>query len=212
MGSSLGLTIGIGGLEKRKICCPCRESKHDSSDVQPVAWPLHWLSYSGFHHDNTDRFLWAFAKNAYYIRHVSSSAVGLSAQIRAAPISIGGRLRKYVAKHQICLKLDKNIGHFTRRSRYVLTVGSCTKYFAARQQCKGSHLLHFHGATERVCIVDSCVYLNINQKERKCCVPMATTLSERTTLLRRTYIVCLVSLSIRPSWQLHKYTARSWKI
>jgi len=89
IGSWLGLTMGLGGSEKRKICCPCLESKHDSSDVQPVAWPLHWLSYSGFHHDNIDRFLCAFARSVYYLRHVNSSAVSLSAQIRTTPISIG---------------------------------------------------------------------------------------------------------------------------
>ena len=54
IGSWLGLTMGLGGLEKRKICCPCWESKHDTSDVQPVAWPLHWPNYSGFHLDKRD--------------------------------------------------------------------------------------------------------------------------------------------------------------
>jgi len=97
------------------------------------------------------------------------------------------------------LKTGQKYRAFYMRARYVLTVGSCTKYFAARQQRKQSHLLHFHGATERVCIVDSCVYFNNNEKERQCCVSMATTLHKRATLLRHTYIVYFVSLSRRPS-------------
>jgi hypothetical protein len=57
------------------------------------------------------------------------ASVCVSAWISAAPtgqnsmkFDIGGRLWKSVKKVQICLKLGKNIGHFTRRPCYVMVV------------------------------------------------------------------------------------------
>lgn len=87
IGSSLGLTMGLRGLEKRKICCPSRESKHDylGRPARSLTTTLTELFRLPSWHD---RFLCAFAKSAYYLRHFSSSAVSLSAQTRAAPIRI----------------------------------------------------------------------------------------------------------------------------
>lgn len=160
-GSWSGFKMGPGGLEKTKICCPWRESKHDSSDFQPISWPLHWLSYSGFRRDNQTDF-YARSRRVHITFVMSVRLLSVYPHKSARLQLVLGTFTKTLlwksyAKHQICLKSNKNIGHFTWRSRYVLTVDSCTKYFAVRQQCKASHLLHFHGTTERVCIVDSYV-------------------------------------------------------
>jgi hypothetical protein len=43
----VGSRASLDVMEKRKICCPYRESNSGSSVVKPVAWLLYWLSYSG---------------------------------------------------------------------------------------------------------------------------------------------------------------------
>jgi hypothetical protein len=57
----------------------------------------------------------------------------------------------------------------------IIGVNSSVKYFVAWQQCKNNPLLHFHGNTEHLCIVDSYIYGNNNKKGIYCSVPMATT-------------------------------------
>jgi hypothetical protein len=52
-------------------------------------------------------------------------------------------------KIQICLKQDKNGGHCTRRPKYFYTVDGTTKYFVARQQCKGNPLLRLNVTLNR---------------------------------------------------------------
>jgi hypothetical protein len=62
---------------------------------------------------------------------------------------------------KICLKSDKNAGHFTWRPK--CTVDSRTKWFVARQQWQGNRLLHSLDNTKRFCIADSYIPVNISK-------------------------------------------------
>jgi hypothetical protein len=69
----------------------------------------------------------------------------------------------------IFLKPHKNIGHFTRRTKYVYIVESNTKYFVAWQQGKANPLLHFHGNTQQFYTAHHNMQHN-NTKETHCCI------------------------------------------
>jgi hypothetical protein len=43
----VGPTAVLDVSEKRKASCACRESKHDSLVIQPVAWSLYRPRYPG---------------------------------------------------------------------------------------------------------------------------------------------------------------------
>jgi len=43
----VGCRAGLAALEKRKFSCPCQEPNDVSSQVQPLAQSLYWLSYPG---------------------------------------------------------------------------------------------------------------------------------------------------------------------
>lgn len=64
-------------------------------------------------------------------------------------------LHKSFEKLQVWLKSDDIIWNFTGRHKYVSVVGSSTKYFVARHQCKRNPFLQFHGDTELCYVVDS---------------------------------------------------------
>ena len=57
-----------------------------------------------------------------------------------------------------------------------------TKYFVARQQCKGNSLLHFHYKNKHLYIVGSYTYANSNQIERVVSCPWQQWLRESATL------------------------------
>jgi len=105
----------------------------------------------------------------------------MSASISAAQnwtdfceISYWGLLQNSVEGTQVRLKSDSNIGHFTLRPKYVYIVKNNTKYISARQQCKVTTLLHFHGNNEHFNIVISYMYVTNNTKVKHCCFYMAT--------------------------------------
>ena len=57
---------------------------------------------------------------------------------------------KSVEKTLICVKCDKNIGHFTGRTKHTCVVNNNTKCFVARQGYKGNPFLYFAGRTHAV--------------------------------------------------------------
>ena len=67
---------------------------------------------------------------------------------------------------QIWLKLDINVRHVMWRPEHVCIVDSGVKYFVAQQQC-GETLLHFHGNSQQLNIVDTQMWLSI---KRECTV------------------------------------------
>jgi hypothetical protein len=46
----VGPRAGLDAVENRHMFCPCRESKSDSSVVQPIPWSIYRLSYSEKRH------------------------------------------------------------------------------------------------------------------------------------------------------------------
>jgi hypothetical protein len=87
-------------------------------------------------------------------------SVHLSAWSSAAPtggIFVKFDVGKSVERHQIWLKSDK-VWHTLRDDvSYVYIFHSITKYFVARQLCKGNRFFHFLDTSEHFCVVDSCI-------------------------------------------------------
>ena len=71
---------------------------------------------------------------------IRSTACPHGSQSRNFPEkSILARFVKICRKLEVSSKSNKNIGNFTRRPKYFLSVKSSIKYFTAGQLCKGEH-------------------------------------------------------------------------
>jgi hypothetical protein len=94
-------------------------------------------------------------------------------------------LRKSVEYLKIWLTSNKNIRHFTWRSKYLYIVVNITKYFVALKQCKEKPFLRVHCRTQWFYIVDSYKKVN-NQRKRTVAFPLQQQWSERATILSYT--------------------------
>ena len=100
------------------------------------------------------------------------------------------RHRKYAIRTS-----DDRRKHTDTHSEYliVITVHGSTKYFTARQQYKGNALLHFHGNSEHLYIVDSYSYTQTTvERERIFVFLWQQWLRERTTMYRCTYTLFIL--------------------
>jgi hypothetical protein len=86
-------------------------------------------------------------------------------------------LRKSVEKLQMCLKLYKNVRHFTWRTETIHTVHSSTKRFESRQRC------NFHDNTQWFDIVIATLSLTTIQTERFVASEQKQSLREQAIIL-----------------------------
>jgi len=59
---------------------------------------------------------------------------------------------------------------------------SSMQYVVDRQMGKSNLLLHLHGNTEHLYIVDSYIYVSNNKNRMYCCISMATAVQERVII------------------------------
>ena len=91
----------------------------------------------------------------------------------------------------IPLESDENIVSVTWRPKYI-HVNSSTKYFVARQLCKGNPFLHFFGNTQQFYIVDSDICSPAVPSELVA-FPWQEWLHKWATVFHYTYIFYLVT-------------------
>jgi hypothetical protein len=78
----VGLQSQPGHFGDRTLAPACQESKYSSSDVQPIAWSLHHLSYPGFSTKYSIRNI-----SFCFVKHITNSRIFQLKVVEAPRIS-----------------------------------------------------------------------------------------------------------------------------
>jgi hypothetical protein len=101
---------------------------------------------------------WKFVKNEYELQHTAHPSLCTEHTSHLTDIHEilhWGQLLKFVMNSQVCLILDKNIMHFTTRTKNFL----CSSQLNNTRQ---NSLLHFHGNTFNTSVLFQCKIYSSN--------------------------------------------------